>query len=410
MSTKACRILRPFHPLRPLRPYFLLLICCLCCLYCLALFQQDCAGDVGEEAGIEAQKKVRIHIGELQHDIKVNLEKIQEKNEAERNILDQLDQINRKVTRQKEKTTLLQRRLAEQKKLSHDLKKKVVQAEKKRNALQEQTLKRLRSFYIMGNVGLLNVTFSKKDLPDLMLFSDAFEGLVAYDRDILLQYRKSIHELEQSVFACELEKSLLEELIQQAEEEDQVLFVLRAEQEQLLDAIKREKNIYLLAVDEMRQAEQELHDDLMRLRIEDKLDREQGLLLGKGHLSSPVTGTVLYRFGDIIQTGLRKGEVVQGITVAIEPGTSVHAVYKGEVVFADYKRGYGNTVIIDHRGKYFTITARLDEIFVHKGDKVLQNQEVGTSGDIATLYEPGVYFEIRHNNTPLDPLEWLQID
>lgn len=398
MSTKACRILRPFHPC------FLLLICCLCCL---ALFQQDCAG---EETEIEVQKKVRIHIGELQHDIKVNLEKIQEKNEDERKILDQLDQINRKVTRQKEKTTLLQRRLAEQKKLLYDLKKKVVQAEKKRNTLQKQTLKRLRSFYIMGNVGLLNVTFSKKDLPDLMLFSDAFEGLVAYDRDIILQYRKSINELEQSVFARELEKSLLEELVQRAEEEEQVLFVLRAEQEQLLDAIKSEKNIYLLAVDEMRQAEQELHDDLMQLRIEDKLDREQGLLLGKGRLSSPVTGTVLYRFGDVIQTGLRKGEAVQGITVAIEPGTSVHAVYKGEVVFADYKRGYGNTVIIDHRGRYFTITARLDEIFVHKGDKIQQNQEIGTSGDIATLYEPGVYFEIRHSNTPLDPLEWLQID
>ncbi|RWX49789.1 hypothetical protein VU00_12081, partial [Candidatus Electrothrix marina] len=41
---------------------------------------------------------------------------------------------------------------------------------------------------------------------------------------------------------------------------------------------------------------------------------------------------------------------------------------------------------------------------------VEQDQEIGTSGDIATLYDPGVYFEIRQGNTPLDPLEWLQID
>jgi septal ring factor EnvC (AmiA/AmiB activator) len=119
---------------------------------------------------------------------------------------------------------------------------------------------------------------------------------------------------------------------------------------------------------------------------------------------------VLYRFGDSIQTGLRKGDTTKGITVAIEPGTSVHAVYKGNVVFADYKRGYGNAVIIDHGGNYFTITARLDEIFVHKGDTVEQDQEIGASGDIATLYDPGVYFEIRHSNTPLDPLEWLEIE
>ncbi len=376
-------------------------------LLCILFVQRDCAG---EESGAAEQNKVRIHIGELQHDIRIHLDKIQQKIEAEQEVLDQLDEINRKVTRQKEKTTVLQRRLAEQEKLLQGLKEQAEQAEEKRKVLQGRMLKRLRSFYMMGSVGMLNVIFSKKDLPDLMLFSDAFENVVAYDRGIVLQYRKAMKELDQVVLSRELEKSLFEELVQQAEEEEQVLFVLRAEQEQLLATIKQEKNIYQLAVDEMRKAEQELHGDLMRLRIEDKLDREQGLLLGKGRLSSPVTGTVLYRFGDIISSGLRQGESMKGITVAIEPSSSVHAVYKGKVVFADYKRAYGNTVIIDHGGKYFTITARLDGIFVHKGDKVVQDQEVGISGDVATLYEPGVYFEIRHGSTPLDPLEWFHID
>ncbi|RWX45314.1 Septal ring factor EnvC, activator of murein hydrolases AmiA and AmiB [Candidatus Electrothrix aarhusensis] len=392
---KACILLRPL-----LIRLFLPLLCVVLGL-----------ADFPEEAvASNEQNKVRIHIGELQHDIKIQLDKIQQKNEAEREILDQLDEINRKLTRQKEKATVLLRRLIEQKKVLQDLNEKIGQAEEKRNSLKGHMLKRLRSFYMMGRVGMLNVTFSKKELPELMLFSDSFENLVAYDKDIVLQYRDALNELEQAVLSRELEKSLLEELVRQSEEEQQVLFILRAEQEQLLDAIKQEKSVYQLAVDDMRQAEQDLLDDLMRLRIEDKLDKEQGLLLGKGRLSAPVTGTVLYRFGDSIQTGLRKGDTTKGITVAIEPGTSVHAVYKGNVVFADYKRGYGNAVIIDHGGNYFTITARLDEIFVHKGDTVEQDQEIGASGDIATLYDPGVYFEIRHSNTPLDPLEWLEIE
>ncbi|WP_446009130.1 murein hydrolase activator EnvC family protein [Candidatus Electrothrix sp.] len=395
MSRQGWRVQRSFGPL-------LVLV-----FFCCSFFQQDCAG---EESGTDEQNKVRIHIGKLQHDIQIHLDKIQQKNKAEQAVLDQLDEINRKVRRQKEKTIVLQRRLADQKNLLQDLKEKVELAKEKRKALQGHMLKRLRSFYMMGSVGMLNVTFSKKDLPDLILFSDAFEQLVAYDKSIVQQYRKAMDTLEQAVLSHELEKSLLEELVQQAEEEEQVLFVLRAEQEQLLTTIKQEKNIYQLAVDEMRKAEQELHDDLMRLRIEDKLDREQGLLLGKGRLSSPVTGTVLYHFGDIISSGLRQGKRMKGITVDIESDTSVYAVYKGKVVFADYKPGYGNTVIIDHGGKYFTITARLDGIFVNKGDKVTQDQEIGISGDIATLYEPGVYFEIRHGSTPLDPLEWLRID
>ncbi|WPD20910.1 MAG: peptidoglycan DD-metalloendopeptidase family protein [Candidatus Electrothrix scaldis] len=375
---------------------------------CLALWQGECWGEI--TASSDEQGKVKIHIGQLQHDIRVQLDKIEEKNAAEREVFDQLDEINQKLARQKEKTTALQRRLTEQEKLLQDLKAKAELAEEKRSELQGHMLKRLRSFYMMGKVGMLNVTFSKKTLPELMLFSDAFANLVAYDRNIVLQYRAAMNELEQAVLSRELEKSLLEELVRQADEEKQVLFVLRSEQKQVLDAIKQEKNVCQLAVDEMRKAEQELYDDLLRLRIEEKLDKEQGLLLGKGRLASPVTGTVLYRFGDTIQEGVRRGETMQGITVVIEPGTPVHAVYKGKVVFADYKRGYGNAVIIDHGGKYFTVTARLDEIFVHAGDTVEQDQEIGSSGDVATLYEPGVYFEIRHGRTPLDPLEWLQID
>ena len=376
-------------------------------VFCMAFCLGECSG---EEIGAAERNKVRIHIGELQHDIREQLDKIQQKNESEYAILDQLDAINRKLTRQKEKTTALQRRLADQSKLLQALKEKIDQAEAKRSSLQGHMLKRLRSFYMMGRTGMLNVTFSKKDLPELMLFSDSFENLAAYDKDIVLRYRDAMKELEQAMLSRELEKSLLEELVHQGEEEQQVLFILRAEQEQLLDAIKQEKGVYQLAVDEMRQAEQDLHDNLMRLRIEDKLDKEQGLLLGKGRLSSPVTGTVLCRFGDLIETGLRKGDTMKGITVAIESGTSVHAVYKGKVVLAEYKRGYGNTVIIDHGGMYFTVTSRLDEVLVRKGDRVEQDQEIGISGDIATLYEPGVYFEIWHDSTPLDPLEWLQID
>ncbi|MCW5204636.1 hypothetical protein VU02_01735 [Desulfobulbus sp. N2] len=192
----------------------------LCVFLCLG----ECLGEAVES---DEQNKVRIHIGELQHDIKVQLDKIQQTNEAEYEILNQLDAINRKLARQKEKATVLQRRLAEQKKILQGLKEKIEQAEEKRSSLQGHMLKRLRSFYMMGKLGMLNVTFSKRELPELMLFSDSFDNLVAYDKDIVVQYRDAMGELEQAVLSRELEKSLLEELVRQSEEEQQVLFVLR---------------------------------------------------------------------------------------------------------------------------------------------------------------------------------------
>ncbi|XOF32388.1 MAG: murein hydrolase activator EnvC family protein [Candidatus Electrothrix sp. YB6] len=376
----------------------------LCALLLCAVF---CCGD---RAGAESEKTVKIKIGHLQQDIKGQLDKIQKKDVAEGEILNELDRINRKLSQQKEKTSVVKKRLAEQQQLLPVLKEKVRLAEEKRDSLRRHMLKRLRSFYMMGKLGLLNVTFSNKNLPELMLFEDSFQHLIAYDKKIIRQYRVALHELDQVVTAHELEKSLLEELLQQTEEEEQELLVLRRRQEYLLNRVRQEKSVYQQAVDEMRRAEKELINTLVRLRVDEQLHNKQGLLLGKGHLASPVTGTVLHRFGDIVQTGLRRGESLNGITVDIDPDTPVYAVYKGEVAYADYKRGYGNTVIIDHGGNYFTVTARLDEIFVHAGDKVKQDQKIGTSGDIATLYEPGLYFEIRHGTTPLDPLEWLDID
>ncbi|MCI5122318.1 MAG: hypothetical protein D3908_14250, partial [Candidatus Electrothrix sp. AUS4] len=125
---------------------------------CLALWLGECWGET--RAASDEQGKVRIHIGQLQHDIRVQLDKLEEKNAAEREVFDQLDEINQKLARQKEKTTVLQRRLTEQEKLLQELKAKVELAEEKRSELQEHIVKRLRSFYMMGKVGMLNVTFS----------------------------------------------------------------------------------------------------------------------------------------------------------------------------------------------------------------------------------------------------------
>ncbi len=383
------------------RDFFRITLCLALCIFSCALPHFSAAAASG---------KIKINIGILQRKIKIQLNKIELSDEEELEILDALDKINRKLARQREKSSLLEKQLAAQKKLLPELQEKIRKTEEKRNTLQRHMLKRLRAFYMMGKVGALNVTFSKKDLPELMLFTDSFQRLISYDEKTITEYREVLDELERSNISNELETSLLEELIEQAEEEQQILGTLRAEQQLLLDRVKEEKSVYKLAVQKMLKAEQELNNSLIQIKLSEKLYKTQGLLLAKGRLPFPVTGEVLHRFGDIVQTGLKKGESVNGITIAIEPGASVHAVYRGKVVVADYKGGYGNVVIIDHGGNYLTVTSRLDTILVTEGEKVRQNQKIGTSGDIATLYEPGLYFEIRHGSVALDPLEWIETE
>ena len=65
-------------------------------------------------------------------------------------------------------------------------------------------------------------------------------------------------------------------------------------------------------------------------------------------------------------------------------------------------------VVIDHGFNYYTVTSRLDTIMVKEGDKVDRGTLIGSTGDMATLFARGLYFEIRTGSTPLDPLQWLK--
>jgi septal ring factor EnvC (AmiA/AmiB activator) len=352
--------------------------------------------------------RVKINIGKLQHEIKIHLDKIRQSGEKEVSVLDELDQINTELQLQNDKLTALQKRLVAQKKILTLKEEELKQATVKRDNIEQHMRKRLRSFYLMGKVGALNVTFSNKDLPELMVFTDAYQRLIAYDQKVIDLYRETVAKLERTKTARKLEKSLLEEFISQKEQEQKTLQQLRDDRQELLTRIKTQKGLYELAVQEMRKAETDLEQTLAQLEFREKVE-QRGFLIAKGTLPTPATGTVTQRFGDVIQDGLRKGETVKGITIKTDPDSTVHAIYGGTVVFSGYKRGYGNTVIIEHGLNYFTVTSHLDTILVNKGDRVEQDQQLGTTGDIATLFEPGLYFEIRHESQPLNPLQWLQV-
>lgn len=355
--------------------------------------------------------RIRINIGRLREEIALQEDMIRQSGEEETAVLDELDNLNSKIEAQKQgKVMLLQKQLQAQRQVLAQKQAELDKTKAARDKARQHMFSRMRSFYMMGRLGLLNVTFSSRGLPDLLLTADAFQQLVAYDRTVVDRYKASVGEQERAAFAHELEESLLEELVRQAEEEQQVLEGLRAEREELLVRIRTQQNLCRLAITEMRRAEDDLQQSLVRLKQKKQeagLDGK-GFLKAKGSLPMPAKGKLIHRFGEVLQNGLRKGETVSGIHIQVVPDTPAQAVYGGRVAFAGYRKGYGNAVIIEHGGGWFTVTSRLDTILVREGDIVRQNQQIGLSGDLATLYEPGLYFEVRQGSTPQDPMQWLK--
>ncbi len=122
----------------------------------------------------------------------------------------------------------------------------------------------------------------------------------------------------------------------------------------------------------------------------------------------PAAGLVDVGFGQVVDHGSGSTTTHNGLDIRAAAGAQVQAIAKGRVVFADWLRGYGRVVIIDHGNKYHTLCAHLAEITVATGDVVETSTPIGTVGDTGSLRGTVLYFEIRHGGTPINPSEWLR--
>jgi septal ring factor EnvC (AmiA/AmiB activator) len=121
-------------------------------------------------------------------------------------------------------------------------------------------------------------------------------------------------------------------------------------------------------------------------------------------LAMPVKGaTVQGRFG----LGRPDGGVWRGIVLRVPEGTPVHAVAPGTVVYANWLRGFGNLIIVDHGQQYMTVYAYNQALLKQVGDRVVSGDTIATVGATGGQVESGLYFEIRHGGAPVDPAQWL---
>ncbi|WP_385918814.1 murein hydrolase activator EnvC family protein [Uliginosibacterium paludis] len=96
-----------------------------------------------------------------------------------------------------------------------------------------------------------------------------------------------------------------------------------------------------------------------------------------------------------------------GVFIKAESGVEVRAVAAGKVVFADWLRGFGNVVILDHGEGYMTVYGNNDSLLRNPGDTVRTAEALATVGSSGGQDESGLYFEIRHRGQPQDPAKWM---
>ena len=102
-------------------------------------------------------------------------------------------------------------------------------------------------------------------------------------------------------------------------------------------------------------------------------------------------------------------DVHKGLTFKVPYNTRVYSIYKGNVVFSSYIKGYGNTIIIAHGDGYYSIYMHLNKIIKSRGERVKTHQLIALSGDTGATEYPKLYFEIRKNKDPVNLNKWFII-
>lgn len=125
----------------------------------------------------------------------------------------------------------------------------------------------------------------------------------------------------------------------------------------------------------------------------------------KGKLALPVAGEIINKFGQRREGG---GPAWKGLFIRARQGNEVRSVGSGEVAFADWLRGFGNLLIIDHGGGYLSLYSNNESLYKQPGDPVRAGDVVATVGSTGGQDEPGLYFELRRQGKPFDPLSWVR--
>jgi septal ring factor EnvC (AmiA/AmiB activator) len=130
---------------------------------------------------------------------------------------------------------------------------------------------------------------------------------------------------------------------------------------------------------------------------------ESGFAALQGRLRLPVRGAVTNRYGGKRQ----EGGTWKGLFIRASQGSDVTSIADGRVAFADWLRGFGNLMIVDHGGGYLSVYGYNDALLKQVGEAVRSGDPIAIAGHSGGHTESGLYFELRHLGEPVDPLQWM---
>ncbi len=364
------------------------------------------------------------NLAEIQKQIAEH-KKIKKQTEAkEKNVLSHLQQVDQALGKLRREKEANKEELDETRDRLDRL-----QSNKVQNSLllqQDRTLlqQRLRDLYRMSfRQPLLGGVLSSENPSDLSR-KLKFETLLALSNERLMDKTLENEQALENASSEWVGEEQRKEKILTVQEKKELEFERKKKNRAVfLDSLKRQKESQEQLLAELNDAAGELQQKVSLLLSQaqtatqvEAADHQpaagSGLKVVRGRIPWPVSGKIMMAFGKTRNKEFNEMVENTGIQIAAAQGTPFRAVAKGKVRYADWFKGYGKLVILDHGKGYYSLYAQAAELSVAEGTEVAQGQILGTVGDTGSLYADqwgsSLYFEIRQNGIPQDPVRWLK--
>ena len=269
---------------------------------------------------------------------------------------------------------------------------------------------RMVELYKLGKAGYVRLLFNVSNLREVGRGYRMVAAVASIDRHRVEEHQQNLVRLRAAYGKLESRRAEMAKLKQAAASARIAADRAAHSHAQLIADIDRRRELTAELAGELQAAQLKLQQTLAGMNGDSPRAAAEGSMLPirpfRGDLEWPVSGRMLTPFG-------RRGATVSrapgetGVQFAAEEGSTVRAVHDGTVAFAGPFTGYGNLVIVDHGAQTYSLYGQLGAPQVERGTKVERGYAVGTAGRILAGI-PGMYFEMRVDGKPVDPLEWLK--
>ena len=349
-------------------------------------------------------------LSEIQKKLKSKKQQVKESIKKEKSVLERIADIDRSIEKKSNELKEYDKRISITKLKISTLSKEISVMNSKLESSNEHLKDRLRALYKQQYGGHALILISAKDYHDLIKRSKYISLIAHYDSRVIKKYGNDIKEFNSKKRKLEALNEELKSDREIAIKTRKTLETDRIKKDKLLAMIRSKRKSYEKAIKELEESSKKLREMMKKLK-EKKLPESvtgKGFKSSRGRLPWPVNGKVVIPFGEYKDPAFKITVFKNGMELKPNRGEKPKAIAGGRVVYADWFKGYGLLLIIDHGSGYHSLYGNLSEIFLNTGDILIGGTVVGKIGMSRLLDYPSVYFEIRHKGKPVDPAKWLK--